>query len=105
MIACGLPFHFGEIAMIGGGIAMGAAIVGRLCWCYIKARFVKTRLDKPDCECDCCHHQHDDVEEKKHEALPPRLPESDRIGIQMGLPHDPGCKVIHDGPCKNPRPL
>lgn len=56
LLACGLPFHFGEIALMGGGILMGAAIVGRLCWCYIKARFVKTRLDKGSCACDCCHH-------------------------------------------------
>lgn len=68
MIACGLPFHFGEIALVGCGIGMGAVIVGRLCWCYIKARFAKTSLDKSDCECDCCHHQHDGVEEQKHES-------------------------------------
>jgi len=41
ILACGLPFHFGEIAMISGGILMGAAIVGKLCWCYVKSKFAR----------------------------------------------------------------
>ena len=62
ILACGLPFHFGEIAMISGGILMGAAIVGKLCWCYLKSKFA--RMVKGcnatcgcECKCDCCEHE------------------------------------------------
>jgi hypothetical protein len=63
IIACALPFHFGEIAMIGGGALVGAAVIGKLCWSYIKSKIVKKVKgcdETCDCECacNCCHHSY-----------------------------------------------
>jgi hypothetical protein len=51
MLACGLPFHVGEIAFVLGGGLIGAGIIAKLCWGYIKSKFSKT-----SCDCDCCEH-------------------------------------------------
>jgi hypothetical protein len=77
----------GEIATLAAGGLVGVLIMLKLCWRYVKARFVKT-----DCGCNCC----------KHEAPQMRLPESDWVGNALGMPHDPDCKIIHYGTCKNP---
>ena len=45
---------FGEIIAGGGGALLGIAIMAKLCWRYLKAKWTgKT------CKCDCCHHHHD----------------------------------------------
>lgn len=46
----------GEIATVAAGGLVGILIMVKLCWRYIKTRFIKTR-----CGCDCCDH-------KKHES-------------------------------------
>jgi hypothetical protein len=97
IIACGLPFHLGEVAILGSGILAGAAIVARLCWCYIKAKTTRSSRGcnsscSCECSCDCCGH---------NQTLQ-RLPNSN-IDVLLGVPHDPGCTIVHDGPCK-PQP-